>query len=32
MSLTYMGNYAEWIKQEWLDEVLTNPGPEIPKD
>ena len=27
-----MGNYAEWIKQEWLEEVLTNPGPEIPKD
>jgi hypothetical protein len=32
MSLTYIGNYSEWIKQEWLEEVLNSPGPEIPRD
>ena len=32
MSLKYIGNYADWIKSEWLDEVLNNPGPAIPKD
>ena len=32
MSLKYLGNYADWIKPEWLSEVLDNPGPQIPKD
>jgi len=32
MSLTYIGNYADWIKPEWVAEVLAKDGPAIPKD
>lgn len=32
MSLKYLGNWADWIKPEWLTEVLSTDGPAIPKD
>jgi hypothetical protein len=32
MSLRYLGNWSEWIKSEWIEEVLTSDGPAIPKD
>lgn len=32
MSLKYIGNFAEWIKPEWVQEVLDKEGPQIPRD
>ena len=27
-----LGNYAHWIKQEWIDHILTNDGWGLPRD
>lgn len=27
-----LGNYLDWVKPEWIQEVLENDGPQIPKD
>jgi len=32
MSLKYIGNWADWIKPEWVEEILITDGPAIPKD
>ena len=29
--MKYIGNFFNWIKPEWLDEVLNHPGFEMPK-
>ena len=29
--MKYIGNFFNWIKPEWLDEVITHPGFEMPK-
>lgn len=29
--LTYIGNYAQWIKQEWIDYLLNNDGDFLPR-
>lgn len=29
--IEYIGNFADWIKPEWLAEVLSKPGFEMPK-
>ena len=29
--MIYIGNYFDWIKPNWLNEVITHPGFEMPK-
>lgn len=29
--IKYVGNFKDWIKPEWLEEVLTKPGFDMPK-
>lgn len=31
MSLIYLGNYADWIKDEWITYLLNNNGKPLPK-
>lgn len=30
--LVHLGNYSDWIRQEWLDYFFTHTGREMPKD